>query len=295
MNSPACCLMAPDNPRPRGKMLAIELPDRTKIEAFNDLYSDRIRYDHPVTPDGQALANALISAAKQEGRGRVVLLADARLRAGCESAGLIHEATIPGFYNGQSHCAVMGKAIDPHRAGSATPAEVTKVDDLVSAKTEPVSSKRAPVATERATVQDAASIAALINRTFTFYPTPSGVPEYIATQIEDGIPFRVVRKNSQVVACASADLVRGAQTAELTDCATHPSYRGHGYMQAILADLMDDLRAMNYPTVFTLARACQAGVNIGFKRLGFLFRGRMKQSCRIGDSIEDINVWSRAL
>jgi hypothetical protein len=66
-------------------------------------------------------------------------------------------------------------------------------------------------------------------------------------------------------------------------------------MQAILLDLMDDLRELKYPTAFTLARARIPGVNLAFHRLGFELCGTMSQSCRIGEGIEDMNVWSRSL
>lgn len=109
------------------------------------------------------------------------------------------------------------------------------------------------------------------------------------------MPFRLVRDEGAVVACGSADLVPLARTAELTDCATRPSHRGKGLMQAILMDLMDDLRALHYPTAFTLARASVPGINIAFQRLGFKYRGRMNRSCRIGSGIEDMNIWNRWL
>ena len=63
----------------------------------------------------------------------------------------------------------------------------------------------------------------------------------------------------------------------------------------VLADLVGDLRDLNYPTAFTLARAQVPGVNLAFERLGFELRGRMTQSCRIGTDLEDMNVWSQRL
>ncbi len=113
--------------------------------------------------------------------------------------------------------------------------------------------------------------------------------------MESGTPFRMVTEGDEVVACASADLVAEAQTAELTDCATLPSARGRGLMQGLLADLCDDLRDLGYPTAFTLARAAVPGVNLAFARLGFRLRGRMLRSCRIGQGLEDMNVWSKDL
>ena len=66
-------------------------------------------------------------------------------------------------------------------------------------------------------------------------------------------------------------------------------------MRAILTNLMEDLVEMDYPTAFTLARARIPGVNVAFQRCGFKLRGRMSQSCRIGEGLEDMNVWSRRL
>ena len=285
-------LLPPTDPRPRGAFRHLDIgADQPRI--WDDHYSDRIRCDHPDTDQGEALGQALLRAARHGGRGRVMVLCDCRLRAGLEAAGLAHEATMPGFYRGERDCAVMGAALDPARASLANPDQVEEVDRLVRL---PWTAKdRPPVTTRLATEADTPSLARLIAATFEHYPTPSGVPEYLAGLIGQGVPFRLVEEAGEVVACASGDLVRVAHTAELTDCATRPDQRGRGLMKVILLDLMDDLRAMDYPTAFTLARANTPGVNLAFMRLGFHYRGRMVQSCRIGGGMEDMNVWSRRL
>ena len=286
-------LPSPTDPSPRWAPLTLTLPHGEQAEVRNDGYSDRIRCDHQDVTDGAALGAALIATAREHARGRVMVLARARLRAGLEAAGLYHEATMPGFYSGEDDCVTLAYALDPVRATSSDAEAVAKVDRLVTDK--PPAKPRERVATVRATTRDAEDLARLIAATFEHYPTPSGVPSYIAKLIEEGVPFRFVRKDGEMVACASADLVREAKTAELTDCSTRPDQRGGGFMQFILADLMDDMRAMGYPTAFTLARACIPGVNLAFQRLGFIYNGRMARSCRIGGGIEDMNVWSRRL
>jgi putative beta-lysine N-acetyltransferase len=120
-------------------------------------------------------------------------------------------------------------------------------------------------------------------------------PAYVRKQLERGTPFRVVRRAGEVVACASADLVHGAKTAELTDVATAPSARGEGLAKACLAGLLDDLQALGFPTAYTLSRVAEPGINRAFARLGFVWRGSMRSSCRIGDGLEDMHVWSRAV
>lgn len=282
------------DPRPRGYDLAVQLRSGEQVEARIDTYSDRLRCDHPAVDDGAALADALKSAAREADRGRVVVLAAAELAPELRAADFHHEGTIPGFYAGEGDCAVLGFALDDARGEAGFAADVAAVDALIEDYA-PTPRPRPAVQTERAGADDAPALAALIDSTFAQYPTPSGRPEYLARAIEDGIPFRLVREAGEVIACASADLVPEARTAELTDCATRPEHRGRGLMQAILGDLMDDLRALDYPTAFTLARARIAGVNLGFKRLGFVYRGRMHRSCRIGGGLEDMNIWSRRL
>lgn len=278
----------PDAPR----VVHLKLGEAQRVRAIEDVYSDRLRCDHPRTTDGEALGAALIGAAEVLDRGRVMVLANESLADGLGDAGLRVEATMPGFYAGEADCVVMGYSVDVARDELANPLEVERVLALVGGAARP---DRTPVATVRALPEDAPAIAALLGETFTEYPTPSHDPDYVAAQIREGTPFRMVHDGGTLVACASADLVLDARTAELTDCATRPAARGRGLMQSILNDLMDDLRDLDYPTAFTLARARIPGVNLAFERLGFELRGTMHQSCRIGDGIEDMNVWSRHL
>lgn len=284
---------SPADASPRWQSLRLQLPDGKTIVAKDDEYSDRIRCDHPGPCDPQSLVLELVQAARARGRDRVVLLAPAAYRNEIRWRGMVLEATMPGFYRGTEDCDVWRYALTPRRASEAEPEAVAAVEAIV-AQAKPAG-PRAMVATERATPDDAAGIAALVAASFEHYPTPTGVPEYVASQIEEGTPFRIVRDGTEIVACASADRVVEARTAELTDCATRPDQRGRGLMQALLAGLMDDLREMDYPTAFTLARASVPGINLAFQRLGFEFRGRMAASCRIGGGIEDMNVWSRRL
>lgn len=284
---------APDDPSPRAESLRLTASGHV-LEAMSDPYSDRLRCDHPeVEACGVVLGRALRAEAVRRDHGRVVVLAPSTVAEGLEEVGFVPEATMPGFYEGEVDCAVMRLALDDSRASLANPVEVARVEALLAAPRAP---KPAPeLETLAATRDDAAEIAALIADTFAQYPTPSGVADYISDAIAEGTPFRLVRDQGEIVACASADLVPEARTAELTDCATRPSHRGQGLMQAILSDLMDDLREMEYPTAFTLARARIPGVNLAFQRLGFELRGCMTRSCRIGDGLEDMNVWSRSL
>jgi len=267
------------------------------LEVVDDLYSDRVRCDHPSTDvDGHELAESLVHLAEECGRGRVVAMVDSSLSEGLEAEGFELEGVMPGFYNGEFDCSVLGYGVDERRMDLAHEAAVHAADDVLLRPYKTFDFETSPsVHSARATTEDASAIAELLDQTFIDYPTPSSNPDYIAAQLEDGTVFRIIREGGEIVACASADLIREAMTAELTDCATRPTHRGRGYMQAILHQLMLDLQEMNYPTAFTLARARIPGVNRAFQKLGFIHRGRMARSCRIGEGFEDMNIWSRPI
>lgn len=279
---------------PETETLVVPIED-TPVKVVDDEYSGRIRCDHPPRgTDGEVLAEQLLETADERERGRVVVLAPPAVAEGLLEAGFEEEGRIPGFYEGARDCLVLGAYPDDGRAELARPRLVEEVHELLEQQSDEPP-RRPDVQTMRATVEDAPAIAELLGETFAQYPTPSSDPEYVADAIRDGVPFRMVEADGELAACASADLVRAAKTAELTDCATQPHHRGRGYMQAILDDLMDDLRELSYPTAFTLARARIPGVNLAFQRLGFELCGTMPKSCRIGDGIEDMNIWARAL
>ncbi len=264
------------------------------VELVDDEYSDRIRCDHPDVHDPQKFGQFLKDKAAALGRDRVVTLVDAKTGRALQEQGFAHEGEMPGFYRGETDCAVMGWSADDRRMQLAAPNRAALTDEILEQKR--LETKlHVATPTETATVEDADELAELLGKTFAEYPTPSSDPAYVANEIENGTPFRVIREHGEIAACASADLVTEARTAELTDCATRAQSRGNGYMQSILRDLMADLRDRDYPTAFTLARAAIPGVNIAFQRLGFEYRGRMPQSCRIGEGLEDMNIWSRWL
>lgn len=281
--------------------LLLKVSGAPSVHARNDVYSDRIRCDHPGSPQGSSLGESLLAAAERLDRGRVVAFVRPAVEDGLKQVGFEREGLIPGYYGGELACAVMGAYPDASRGDLAHPREVAEVKALLAAHEAQLADMdddrpaRPRIETRRATVEDASAIAALLDETFKEYPTPSGDPEYVAAAIAEGTPFRFVEADGHIVACASADLISDARTAELTDCATRPSHRGRGLMQNVLLDLMDDMRALDYPTAFTLARARIPGVNLAFARLGFSLHGTMRQSCRIGAGIEDMNILSRRL
>ncbi|HEY0840408.1 MAG TPA: putative beta-lysine N-acetyltransferase [Vulgatibacter sp.] len=144
--------------------------------------------------------------------------------------------------------------------------------------------------------EDLDGILALYKRVFETYPSPLTHREYLVDVLHRGSIFRVVRNaEGDVAAVASAELSPSNLSAELTDCATHPSERGRGLMSVILRALEQDLRRMGYRCAYTLARAPSFGMNAAFHALGYEFNGRMINNCDIYGSFEDMNLWAKDL
>ncbi len=294
--------------------LVISMYKLHDFEIINDEYSDRVRCDHPNTSQGKAIAFFLAGAAHCLGRTKVLTMVEESLSSELIEQGFILAGTMPGFYRGKKGCSVLTYNVDEGRRVKAHPKEFSRVeaivdkvehleDSLITERYEYLRDEDPEeadypgfeVKTILAMPNDSERLAKLIDQTFVDYPTPSHDPNYIRKQIESGVPFRFIEEDGEMVACASADLVPDALTAELTDCATLPAYRKKGYMRILLSDLMWDLEQKDYCSAFTYSRARVPGINILFKKLGFKFCGCIHQSCRIGEGLEDMNMWIREL
>ncbi len=270
----------------------------------NDHVSDRIRCDFPQVDSGAKLADTLIQKAEECGRGKIISIVTEPLVHDLQRSGFYLAAQLPKVYDGKEDIFIMSYNVDENRYKLANPKEVGRVEGVLSevlpptnVSIESLSNHSLLESVNALSPNESGELSELIAKTFQSYPTPSFEREYVRSYIEGGNLFHGLRDNSgTLVSCASADIVADAKTAELTDCATLPEYRGRGYMRAILVSLMQSLhRDKRFPTAFTMARARVPGINVLFKQLGFRFCGRLSRSCLIGDGLEDMNIWARRL
>jgi len=146
-----------------------------------------------------------------------------------------------------------------------------------------------------ATEKDAAALAALYKQVFQIYPTPLDQPEYVAKSIKEDTIFCVIIHNGQIVSAAGAELNERYYNAELTNCATLPTYRKHGWMKHLLLELESELIKKSIYCSYTIARSRSYGMNAAFHQLGYRYTGRLTNNCYIFDKIEDMNVWVKNL
>ena len=140
---------------------------------------------------------------------------------------------------------------------------------------------------------DSRILSGVLNQVFSDYPTPLDV-DTIQEQIRAGSNlYRLVfDAEGRLAAAASAEIDHKVRSAELTDCATLPAYRGHGLMAYILGQLERDLiRDLGITSQYTMARADEVGMNCVFSKLGWIYSGRLVNNCRMPNGWESMNVW----
>jgi beta-lysine N6-acetyltransferase len=260
-----------------------------------DRYNRRIRF---VGPERAADFDRWLSGSDGmlDGIGKIIVYARDDGDRGWERRGLVPEGWIRRYFVDGSDAMVWSCFIDEDRRRNPREAEEDQIVRLARRKANGKAVTDLPRGCESriAKVPDASAVSGLLERTFRDYPDPVDV-KTVEGWIRDGSRhFRIVERNGELVACASAEVDRTNRSAELTDCATLPEMRGKGLMTAILKRLEADCSSeLGITDFYTLARAGEAGINIAFARLGYDFTARLVNNCRMPDGWESMNAWCR--
>lgn len=141
--------------------------------------------------------------------------------------------------------------------------------------------------------KDAGDLASIYKKVFKYYPSNVHDPEYLRRKIGDDYFFIMVKHGGTVVSVASAMVDPQLKSAEITDCATDPDYRGNGFLYPIITKLEKQLKKKGIKTFYSLTRAQSPGMNLTVKRLGYQYQGRLVNNCKIFSGYEDMNIWTK--
>lgn len=233
------------------------------------------------------------------------------------------EATIPGYFRGKEAAMILVRYFSPAREVlSRSERELLEVcaswsacessrgsesphgsDSLRGSGSEsgagPARGSEGPASASarirRARPDDIPALAGLYARTFQSYPFPIDSPDYLARTMENDVDYYLVPAPADsphpLAAAASAEKHPGRKSAEMTDFAVDPAFRGAGLAGALLSAMEEALLRQEYRCFYTIARLSQPAMNRTFFRAGYRYGGTLVKNTQIGGSLESMNVW----
>ena len=209
--------------------------------------------------------------------------------------GFVREGILDGYYEDMPGIAVAFYLTENRSISKFPDIENTIVQKSLLQKDKDVPALPAGYDIRMAGIEDASEISNLFKSVFATYPTPVSSAEDIINSMESNVYYSCITKNNKIVAISSADIDFMHQVAEMTDCAVLPDYRGKGLVAILLRFLETKIQRLKLRSLYTLARATSAPMNMTFARLNYSFTGRLVNNCHIAGDWEDMNLWVKKL
>ncbi len=204
------------------------------------------------------------------------------------------EAATSGFFNGEK-AYIYTRYGREDRSCTKTKEGNEKVLRLVSNDKKEVNlQNESPYPTGKVTEEELISLVQLYKLVFPQYPTNIFEPKALKKAMENDYLFVVAKDGEEVIAAASA-MRTGYGSAEITDCAVNPDYRGKQLLHYLVVALEKECIAEGIDHVFSITRARSTGMNMTVKRLNYEYEGTLINNCIITSGFEDMNIWSKAL
>ncbi len=246
--------------------------------------------------DAVEIISLLDGIALKGGYGKVFAKIPGRHRDLFERGGYVCEAEIPAFYLDGDAGSFMGRFLSAERAYDPHSADVRDIVEMaLSKRSAAVCRPMEEGYTLRVLGEgDADSLAELYMEVFKSYPFPIHDPAYlVGTMRETIVYFGVELGDGDLVAASSSETDMKNLTAEMTDFAVRPRCRGAGLAIHLLRAMEDEMSARGVGSLYTIARAMSAGMNITFARCGYTYAGTLVRNTNISGRIESMNVWYR--
>lgn len=210
-----------------------------------------------------------------------------------EQDGYQVEAAIPQFYGGKEEGLFMSRYYNSERRIDPVADKVHEVLEVARKKAVSIASAPPHDDYEYRLAQpaDCAQMARLYKQVFASYPFPIDDKDYLAETMAKNLLYAGVWKDGLLLALASAEIDYAGSNAELTDFATDPDWRGHGFANRLMLQLETEMRTSGIKTCFTIARATSFSMNVCFAKNGYQFSGTLIKNTQISGGLESMNVW----
>lgn len=132
-------------------------------------------------------------------------------------------------------------------------------------------------------------------KVFQTYPFPIHDTSYLFKTMNNNVDYFCIENDKKIIALSSAEKDENNAYAEMTDFATLPDWRGHGFALILLNKMERSMKKQGITTTFTIARSASPGMNITFAKAGYDYAGRLKNNTNISGKIESMNIWYKKL
>lgn len=206
------------------------------------------------------------------------------------------EASIPNYYGKGQSAVFASKYFDPNRSIEKKPDLVKDILAIAEEKKSKNNPSKLPssYSFKKMDLVDIASMAKVYQAVFPSYPFPIYDPDYLQQTMEEDVEYFGVFADEKLVALSSIEPTPFAQTAEMTDFATLPAFRGKG-LAGFLLDFMERYlrKHHSFKVIYTIARAYSYGINAIFSKADYTYGGTLTNNTNIHGQIESMNIWHK--
>lgn len=209
--------------------------------------------------------------------------------------GFRHEANLAGFFQGKQ-AKIFSWFSNESREKSTSSSENQSVLKIVNnVQTKPTEEWGKITFINLQNSEHLQPLAQLYQKVFDVYPTNIFDPDYIKkAMVTDHSFVLAINGKGDIIGAASA-MKTGYESAEITDCAVDPAYRGKKVLHGIILKLEEHLLKEGILNVFSITRAKSVGMNMTIKRLFYKYEGTLVNNCKISTGYEDMNIWTKKL
>ncbi len=215
----------------------------------------------------------------------------------CQS-GYTMEAFVPGYYNGQEDAFFMAKYFDDERRLPEKEALRLFQEMLIKAIGKDIKQIKPPKTLYKVRLLNenhAEEITSIFKCVFKTYPFPVFDSQYLIQTMQEGTRYYGIFQKNELIAVSSAECDERHQSAEMTDFAVLPAFRGKRLALVMLDHMERDLYNLGYIALFTIARLHELSMNKTFLNAGYNYSGTLTKNTQIAGKIESMNVWYKHL
>ncbi len=261
-------------------------------------YNDRIYLIKFDPADTEELLEQFDALASEHGYSKVFAKIAHEAEEAFLTRGFVREAVIPSYYNGND-CLFMAKYHSEDR-GKCSHENRGVIDDVLERAREKAGKKGSiilPEECEFAVLEERhlEDLASLYRAVFPSYPFPIYDPEYLRETMRSHVVYFGCFVDGKLVAASSSEMDPKSRSAEMTDFATLPAFRGKNLSLYLLEQMELEMKRRGIRTAYTIARSVSHGMNITFSKSGYAYGGTLVNNTNISGNIESMNVWYKQL